>query len=499
MNAIASNQANLICPKGHGTPSMQGSNFCDKCGTKLIPGQLGNPVQQGFNQARLQVVGHMPSFNGNFRANGLAQGQQVIPYPVGGQIQPFNGQMNAVKFCATCGGAGARLNERAVMCSECHWLRPLSPNYKLDCAAFQWAQDGAAMSKLRSIGPLQSVAKTISDKIGRKWVETTLNAILLSERQLPEVYHQAIKAARILGMRYMPDVYVSGDRMWDAMTFGSDDNAFIVLGTALITNFKGDDLMYILAREMGHCRAGHALWKTVGTFLTGEHGPRRGLMAGGVFSMVSKAMNPTQWVESALEIPLLAWARQAEITADRAGLLAVGSEEIARRVLLSWALKSSMLYRQINIEAWMEQQEDNDDEMNKLSEMLSSSTPYITRRLKLMRQFANDPQMHYCRGMVVNALPKEAAQNQAVAQPVQQPAATATPQANAQETVKLNCAHCRAAMRIPRKILVEKDVLNLKCPNPECGKINTLRKNKAPAKTDEASELKRQNEMSDEQ
>jgi Zn-dependent protease with chaperone function len=494
MNAIANPQTSLVCPKGHAVPAMAGSIFCDKCGARLMP----LPIQQ---PAAVRQNGYYPQPNG-------AQGSQFPQPQFNGQVQPFINQVSQQRFCSTCGGNGVRLDEKIIVCGQCRWLRPLTPDYKLDCETFQWAQDGAAMSKLRSIAPLQSLAKTISDKVGRRWIETTLNAIRLGEKQMPEVYHQAVKAARIMGMPYMPEVYVSGDRMWDALTFGSDDNAFIVLGTALITNFRDDDLLFILAREMGHCRAGHALWKTVGTFLVGEQGPRRGLMAGGVFSMVSKAMNPTQWVESALEIPLLAWARQAEITADRAGLLAVGDQEVVRRVLLSWSLKSSMLYRQINVEAWLEQQEDTDDEVVKLSEMLSSSTPYITRRLKLMRQFANEPQMNYWRGMILKAfpvgLPKPIQPVVANAQPQraqqmanQGIAENQRPKADAAETMKLNCAHCKTAMRVPRKIFVGKDSLNVKCPNPQCARVNTLKKKTAPAQPLKAREIAQQNEMSD--
>ena len=103
-------------------------------------------------------------------------------------------------------------------------------------------------------------------------------------------------------------------------------------------------------------------------------------MAGGLLA----ALSPSALIGGAIEMPLLGWARQAEITADRAGLLTVGNEEVPRRVLLSWSLKSPILYRQINVEAWLEQQSSGDDEMTRLSELTTSATPYITRRLKLM-------------------------------------------------------------------------------------------------------------------
>ena len=59
------------------------------------------------------------------------------------------------------------------------------------------------------------------------------NGVLLSEKQLPQVYFQAVHAARILGMAYMPDVYVTGELMWDCRTYGSDKDSFVLMGLAL--------------------------------------------------------------------------------------------------------------------------------------------------------------------------------------------------------------------------------------------------------------------------
>ena len=126
------------------------------------------------------------------------------------------------------------------------------------------------MAALRAIKPLNAVAKSVSEKVGRRWIESTFNGVLLGEKQLPQIYAQAVKAARILGMSHMPDVYLSGERSWDCLTFGTDRDSFVVIGTALAGSFQGADLLFLLAREMGHCRAGHALWKTVIRFFLGE-------------------------------------------------------------------------------------------------------------------------------------------------------------------------------------------------------------------------------------
>lgn len=543
----AQGNALLICPKGHGTPSMPGSFFCNDCGERLVAPAAQQNVQPPVQQNAQPPV--QQNNNGQFQApvpqNGNGQFQNVQPqaaqpafpnqgqayqqgannfypqqavYPAaqnyapvqGGQFnmqgQPYAMQNMAKAYCNVCGGSGRNLNINVLVCKQCRWLRPLAPNYNIAPETFVWAQDGAAMSKLRSISSLNSVARTISDKVGRRWIESTFNAIRLSETQLPEVYAMAVRAARILGMPYMPDVYVSGDRMWDAMIFGSDDNAFVVLGTALITNFRGDDLLFVLAREMGHCRAGHALWKTVIRFLVGEMGPRGGIMAGGLFSAVGKVLSPSQLIESALELPLLAWARQAEITADRAGLLAVGGDEaIARRVLLSWSLKSSMLCQRINIDEWLAQ-EGGDDQVTQLSEMLSSSTPYITRRLNLVKQFTHEPQMQYWGNVIKSLSPPVPMLPQAAAAaanaPVRQPAPPQTPATNQaaakpadkanDDMLKLTCGNCKTAMRVPKSALAGKSALNVKCPNAKCGKVITLKKQAAPVAQKQAAPAKEQ-------
>ena len=123
--------------------------------------------------------------------------------------------------------------------------------------------------------------------MGRPWIESTFNGIRLGPRQFPEIWIRAVLAARILGLPKMPDVYISGDSQWNTYTYGTDTSAFIVLGTAILTNFQNDELLFVLAREMGHCRAGHALWKTVARFLVGDDSVRKGLLSGGVLNAIS--------------------------------------------------------------------------------------------------------------------------------------------------------------------------------------------------------------------
>ena len=421
--------------------------------------------------------------------------------------------------CRTCGGHGAGLADRAVMCPECRWLRPLVPGYQVDPSAFAWAADAKAMARLRAITPLNAAARAVSEKVGRRWIEVTFNGVRLGERQMPQVFGQAVRAARILGMSHMPDVYLSGERPWDMLTFGTDTDSFIVVGSAMAGNFQGVDMLFLLARELGHCKAGHALWKTVIRFFLGEQGPAKGFMAGGIFNAI---FSPTALIGGAIEMPLLAWARQADITADRAGLLTVGNEETARRVLLSWSLKSAQLYRQLNIDAWLEQQAQDVGDMLRLSELTTTSTPYIGPRLKLLTQYATSPELQgYLRiiGETIRstapgpvpaaaqtqqprslapsaaavfaatpARPRETPpdrQDASVSTPSERgeargsPVTTGAPEAPARSDsggLRVPCATCGTAMRVPVAAFRGVTELPVRCPAPDCGAITHLEK-----------------------
>jgi predicted Zn finger-like uncharacterized protein len=397
--------------------------------------------------------------------------------------------------CKLCGGNGDRLGPDEIVCSECGWLRPLFPGYHLERATFLWAQDGQAMNQLQRIPALNAAIRTVSDRVGRPWIESTFNGIRLGPKQFPDVWHRAVLAARLLGLPHMPDVYISGDQMWNTYTFGTENSAFIVLGTAILNNFQNDELLFVLAREMGHCRAGHALWKTVTRFLTGDLTVQHGVLSDGLLNAIS----PTKLIHGAIDMPLMMWSRQSEITADRAGLLAVGDETLARNVLLAWSIRSAKLLKQVNIDEWMKQEEDSGDHMTRFTEMTTSSAMYTTRRLRLIGQAAREPDlMRSSQGLQpyrkqlspstqpvgggpvaahISLRPSEA---HPPASPAKPPAPTPA------DSIRVICARCKTAMRVPLAVLRGKASFNVRCP--QCQTVFTLRPKSAAAPPAPATE-----------
>ncbi len=452
--------AKCVCSLGHENP--ESAHFCTMCGEPLIRPEASQLTTTNVElESNNQSITEPPAILHNIPADPSQLKFSPQTYSQVQQPQPRVSDTH----CCCC---GRQFGKGEFVCTQCLMIKPIADNHTVDPALFQWAQDGKAMAKLRSIGPLMSFARSVSERVGRRWIEATFNGVRLGYNQMPHIYAMAVQSARILNLKKMPVVYVSGVRPWDALTFGSDEDAFIVIGSALVSSFRKSELMFLFAREMGHIVAGHALWKTVIQFMVGEQNPRQGMMKNGVAGL----LDPGKWIEGAIELPLLGWARQSEITADRAGLLAAKSLPEARKVLLSWSLKSPLLYRQINEQAWLEQQaEDAADENIRLAEMVSSSIPYITRRLKLLDEFEHCPEVsHFRRALMasinsanVNASESDAKQIDSNCIDLKRT-----------HSKKFKCPKCGQALAMPTTKQKGQDRLAIRCANKSCKRITVL-------------------------
>jgi predicted Zn finger-like uncharacterized protein len=179
----------------------------------------------------------------------------------------------------------------------------------------------------------------------------------------------------------------------------------------------------------------------------------------------------------------MAWSRQSEVTADRAGLLAIGDVALARRVLLTWSIRSASLMKQVNIEEWMKQEDASADNLTHISEMTMSSTIYTARRLHFLGLAAKEPNLMQwsekiqpTRKQISDALkppPKAAPVPTAKAgAPSKLRLGGIQPPAPA-DSLRVVCSKCQNAMRVPLAELRGKSSLNVRCP--QCQNVMTLR------------------------
>jgi len=248
---------------------------------------------------------------------------------------------------------------------------------------------------LRNSVVLRKSAESLSRKIGKPWYESTFNSIAASETQYPRVLEIGRLAARRLGARRMPSFYVELDRGYQSATFGSERDAFVNVGAFLPRFLNDEELLFVLGHEIGHLVSQHALWTTVSMFLVGQQ--RQNLMTEGVLGLLS---NPLKVIEGGVESAITNWMRVADMTADRAALLAVGSFEKARRAIFLLHLRSRRELDEMDLEEWTRQAEAQDRTMSKLSQVMTSATPYLGARLLELKKFAGSPRCEALRRKV---------------------------------------------------------------------------------------------------
>jgi len=322
---------------------------------------------------------------------------------------------------------------------------------------YEFAGDRQGLAALKATPGIAHVADYISRKLGKPYIEGQFigGAIRVSDEQFPQIHRLASYAATVLCLPQLPQMYVSGDRGWASETHGTATDAFVVLGTYLTRQLTEAELLFIIAHELGHIKSGHAMYRTVAEILAGSSGGAN-VMGGGIFAL----LDVKRLITLPIELKLLQWVRQSEITADAAGLAVVGDLEIANKVLMIMSLRSADMYRQINLEAYLRQQEELDQNIVKLSEYVSQSTPYVATRVKLMREYAGSQNFHALRARIAGSrdLAETCATIERLKAP-EPPASTPVDDTNLRGT----CPHCQAPYKVARDKIPEGQKVHLRC------------------------------------
>ena len=235
---------------------------------------------------------------------------------------------------------------------------------------YAFSGDLAVLRTMRKIKPVEiAVSSTV-----RLWKNVEKNnllggAVRVSDKQFPKIHALTQICATRLGIQ-MPTVYVlpALDQL-NAMTFGTDDDAFILINSATIDHMSEDELLFIIGHECGHIQNNHVVYKTALYYLT--------RMAGAFVA----------WIVAPAVVALNGWSRRAEITCDRAGMLCAQSLDAGTRALVKFAVGSQKLYDQVNIEEYLSQLDGAREGIGRYSELLLTH-PYVPKRVEALRLFA---------------------------------------------------------------------------------------------------------------
>ena len=176
------------------------------------------------------------------------------------------------------------------------------------------------------------------------------NAVRVGPNQFPRVHKLVTQCADTLGIT-PPTLYITNNPMMNAMTFGTNDDSFIIVNSSLIDYFTDDELLSVIGHEAGHIHNSHVVYLTA------------------LFYLRHMASVFLKWIVYPAELALSGWMRRAEITCDRAGLLCCKDVEVSRLALAKLALGSTKLHDELNVEAFAEQYEEGKAGAGRYAEM----------------------------------------------------------------------------------------------------------------------------------
>ncbi len=238
-----------------------------------------------------------------------------------------------------------------------------------DAARYAYAADVAMLRSFSRMPAVEHAASALV-RTNKELMRGQLlgQAVKVGPKQFPSLQKIAEHCARTLAVP-VPQIYVMNDPRVNAYTFGTEDQSFIVLHSALVDSLSEAELTFVVGHETGHIQNKHVVYGTVLILLTQMASAFAGF-----------------FVEPVL-LPLRAWYRRAEITCDRAGLLCARDVDAGTKSFMKLAVGSSRLFAEMDVDAYVEQLEESRNTIGRYLEAFATH-PYLPTRIAALRAFA---------------------------------------------------------------------------------------------------------------
>jgi hypothetical protein len=191
----------------------------------------------------------------------------------------------------------------------------------LPATAFQHPLDRQATQHLKKLKGFDwLVGKVIEYGVERiDYINHIGAGIRVGPRQMSMHYAMLREACSVLDVAE-PEMYVM-DGDVNAYTSGHN-HPFIILNTSLLELLDDDEVMAVIAHEVGHIKCGHVLYK---------------MMARVIQPLIEMAGAVGKVAGVGIEAGLSAWDRRSELSADRAALLVTQNSQTCITMLMKIA------------------------------------------------------------------------------------------------------------------------------------------------------------------
>jgi len=252
---------------------------------------------------------------------------------------------------------------------------------EISVRAIEHPADRAALTAMRKVPGFDVALKKLIGLLGEKSLHTLFmaSAVKVGPDQFAELHGMYLECCEILDIAEPPELFVSQTPLVNAGAVGTD-KPFIVLNSGLVDLMEEGELRYVLGHELGHILSDHVLYKTMLKLLL-----RMAVVRFGV---------PLGWLAIwAIIAALTEWDRKSELSADRAGLLAVQEPEAVYRALMK--MSGGGWIEQMNLDAFIAQAEEYErggdklDSFYKLLNLLGQRHPFPVLRLAEARKWVD--------------------------------------------------------------------------------------------------------------
>src|ERR1700722_9589144 len=237
--------------------------------------------------------------------------------------------------------------------------------------AYEHPADRSALVALRKLTGFDSLLRKLFGLFNERAFRLTYlaGAVKVSERQFPHIHELVRDGSYILDLPDVPEVFVVQSPLVNAMALGRD-KPFIVITTGMVNLYDPEELRWVVGHELGHVLSGHAVYRTMLLWLIG--------LAARI------AWTPISFGIQAIVLGVGEWFRKAELSCDRAGLLAGQDVDAARRALMKLAGGAQL--SELNPDAFREQAHEYDavpdlrDSILKIMQLQGNTHPFAVVR-----------------------------------------------------------------------------------------------------------------------
>nr|QZD57792.1 M48 family metallopeptidase [Glycomyces sp. TRM65418] len=191
--------------------------------------------------------------------------------------------------------------------------------------AWEHPADRGALVALRELRGFDILLRKMSGMVSERALRLSLmgSAIRVDRHQYARVHDAYLQVAAVLDATDLPELYITRNPDLGGMCIGID-KPVIVVNSGSLDVLDEAELKFLLAHELGHALSGHGLYRTL-------------------LMVLLRLTTSVAWIPvgvvglRVITAALYEWSRKSELSADRAGALAVQDPAAAVRVMAKMA------------------------------------------------------------------------------------------------------------------------------------------------------------------